>query len=154
MEEVSTSASDLSGVFEAEHARLWRAVYAYAQDREVTDDAVAEAFAQCLRRGDAVRDPRAWVWRAAFRIAAGALLERRKTGPLAELPDPAIDEEPAQLLQALGRLPGNQRASLLLRFYAGYRTDEIARILGISRATVRVHLSRGRKRLRAELVEG
>ena len=31
----------------------------------------AEAFAQALRRGTAIRDPRSWVWRAAYRIAAG-----------------------------------------------------------------------------------
>ena len=41
---------------------------------------------------------------------------------------------------------------MVLRFYAGYETDEIARLLGSSRATVRVHLSRGRRRLR-ELLE-
>jgi hypothetical protein len=29
-----------------------------------------------MRRGDAVRSPRDWVWRAAFRIAAGELQER------------------------------------------------------------------------------
>ena len=36
--------------------------------------------------------------------------------------------------------------------YGGYDTREVASILGMSRATVRVHLSRGRRRLR-ELLE-
>jgi len=40
--------------------RLWRAVLAFAGDPEVASDAVAETFAQALRRGDAVRDPERW----------------------------------------------------------------------------------------------
>ncbi|HJS26677.1 MAG TPA: hypothetical protein VJ913_06090, partial [Actinomycetota bacterium] len=57
---------------------MWRAVLAFAGDPEVASDAVAEAFAQVLRRGEDVRDPEGWVWRAAFRIASGELKERRK----------------------------------------------------------------------------
>lgn len=145
---------DLGDLFEREVDRLWRSVFAYAQDRAITDDAVAEAFAQCLRRGDGVRDPRAWVWRAAFRLASGELKDRRRTGPLEDA-DLATHgtEGVGELLSILGGLPGNQRAAAILRWYAGYETDEIAELLGVSRATVRVHLSRARKRLRAQLTE-
>ena len=151
---VSETGPDLGELYREESARLWRAVFAYSQDRALTDDAVAEAFAQCLRRGDAVRDPRAWVWSAAFRLAAGSLMDRRMTGPLedAAVTDPVADD-PTRLLMALRALPANQRAALVLRFYAGYGTDEIARMLGIGRSTVRVHISRGRKRLRHLLPE-
>jgi DNA-directed RNA polymerase specialized sigma24 family protein len=38
---------------------LWRAIFAFAGDRAVADDTVAEAFAELLRRGDAVRNPNA-----------------------------------------------------------------------------------------------
>ncbi len=47
----------LERVYEEEGARLWRAVYLYAADREVASDAVAEAFAQALRRGNDLRSP-------------------------------------------------------------------------------------------------
>jgi RNA polymerase sigma-70 factor, ECF subfamily len=46
--------------YEAVHAPLWRAVLAYSGSADVADDAVAEAFAQLLRRGDGVDDPAAW----------------------------------------------------------------------------------------------
>ena len=150
----TATAPDLGDLYRRESSRLWRAVFAYTQDRSITDDAVAEAFAQCLRRGDAVRDPHAWVWRTAFRLAAGELRDRSTAGPLVDSPmvDP-IEDEPGRLLEALRALSANQRATLILRFYAGYGTDEIARMLRISRATVRVHISRGRKRLRELLPE-
>jgi RNA polymerase sigma-70 factor (ECF subfamily) len=146
-------ASEVGGLYEQEGARLWRAVFAYAQDRAVTDDAVAEAFAQCLRRGAEVRDPRAWVWRAAFRLAAGELRDRRRFLPISTDP-PAADELGAvEVLGVLAGLPGNQRAAAVLRWYAGFDTREVAEVLGIARGTVRVHLSRARHRLATFLDE-
>ena len=68
----------LERVYREEGDRLWRAVLAFAGDPEVASDAVAEAFAQALRRGEAIRNPKRWVWRAAFRIAAGELAARRR----------------------------------------------------------------------------
>jgi RNA polymerase sigma-70 factor (ECF subfamily) len=144
---------DVARLYAAEAKRMWRAVLAFSHDREIASDAVAEAFAQCIRRGDAVEQPRAWVWRAAFRIAAGALKERDRWGPITEEPSYEMPEGPTRLLSALRRLPANQRAALVLRHYAGYPTGEIAEILGVARATVRVHLSRGRRRLRNLLEE-
>ncbi len=122
-------------------------MYGFAQDREVASDAVAEAFAQCLARGDAVRSPKAWVWRAAFRIAAGELQRRGRLTPLTGDPAYEMAEQDDELLRALAALPGRQRAALVLRYYAGYDANGIAEILGCSAATVRVHVSRGRKRL-------
>jgi RNA polymerase sigma-70 factor (ECF subfamily) len=131
--------------------RLWRAVFAYAGDREVASDAVAEAFAQCLRRGEEIRSPKAWLWRAAFQIAAGDLKRRGRQSPLAGEASYELPERAWELVSALRSLPERQRAALVLRYYAGYSAPEIARILGTSAATVRVHLSRGRSRLRTVL---
>ena len=61
--------------YEAVHASLWRALFAFSGSREIADE--AEAWAQLLRRGDGVDDPAAWAWRAAFRIAAGELKRQR-----------------------------------------------------------------------------
>lgn len=149
----ATTGPDLERLWRDEGGRLWRAVFAFAHDRALTDDAVAEAFAQCLRRGVSVRDPGAWIWRAAFRLAAGELKARRRSAPLAFEPIDVTDEPPERLLAALAELPRRQRAALVLRYYAGYDQREVARILGASYPTVRVHLSRGRRRLRELLKE-
>ncbi len=73
---------EVGALYRSDGERLWRAVYGFAQNREVASDAVAEASAQCLARGDAVRSPKAWVWKAAFRIAAGDLQHRSRMNPL------------------------------------------------------------------------
>jgi RNA polymerase sigma factor (sigma-70 family) len=137
-----------------EHAeRLWRAVFAYSGDGEMASDAVSEAFAQCLARRSAVRSPGRWVWKAAFRIAAGELKERRmRSVPLQDQP---VDMDPpaAEFVSLLAGLSPRQRACLVLRYYGGYRPAEIGGILGSTAATVRVHLSQGRRRLRRSLRE-
>jgi DNA-directed RNA polymerase specialized sigma24 family protein len=116
------TADALERVYREEGERLWRAVFAYAGDRQVADDAVAEAFAQALRRGDAVRDPARWVWAVAFRIAKGELAVRRRSAGDEprdvgyEMPEPARD-----VVDALARLSPRQRACVVLHHYAGTR---------------------------------
>jgi RNA polymerase sigma-70 factor (ECF subfamily) len=148
-----TAARGLERLYREDGARLWRALVGFSGDREVASDAVAEAFAQALGRGGELRDQQRWVWRAAFRIAAGELKDRRRFQASPSDAGYEIAEPPARLVAGLARLSPNQRAALVLHYYAGYPTKEIAGILGSSPATVRVHLSQGRKRLRRILEE-
>ncbi len=53
-----TATSEIETVYRQHGTRLWRAVFAYAQDRHVADDAVAEAFAQALGGGAPSTHPR------------------------------------------------------------------------------------------------
>ena len=46
--------NDIEGLYRADADRLWRAVYAFAGDTEIASDAVAEAYAQLLRRDPAL----------------------------------------------------------------------------------------------------
>jgi len=143
----------LERVYREQADRLWRAVLLAFGSRDVADDAVAEAFAQALRRGGAVREPAAWVWRAAFRIAAGELKERGRVEgsenrePVVGMTEPFVD-----LWRALALLPRMQRSSVVLADYAGWSHREIAKALGSSASAVGVHVHRARKRLR-ELLE-
>jgi DNA-directed RNA polymerase specialized sigma24 family protein len=143
-------------LYRTEHERLWRAVYAFVRNSDVASDAVAEAFAQCLRRGDHVRDQRAWVWKAAFAIARGSLAERARWVGLSadrrHAPDPGAGPLD-RVMSALAQLSDKQRAVILLRHYAGYRSREVAELLGMAPATVRVHLARGRRNLERALEE-
>lgn len=127
--------------------RIWRAVMAFSADPEVASDAVAEAFAQVLRRGDEVRDPEPWVWRAAFRIARGELKERRKVVETVAAPSYEMEEPARDLVVALGALSERQRASVVLHDAAGFSAREVAKIVGSTEAAVRVHLMRARRRL-------
>ena len=143
-----TASATIERVYREHGPRIWRGVYAYCRDPDLATDALAEAFAELLRRGDGVRDPVAWAWRTAFRVAAGALKERGRLTN--EMPDRAAEtaEPTVDLVRALARLSPKQRGALVLHYYGGYPVRDIARILGSTTAAVKVHLSAGRKRLR------
>src|SRR4051794_6777226 len=91
-------------VFREEHAGLWRALVLWSGNPDVASDAVAEAFAQLIARGDGVRDPSAWVWKAAFKIAGGELAQRR-TDPM-PVHDPGGNDpgDLVDVIRALARL--------------------------------------------------
>jgi RNA polymerase sigma-70 factor, ECF subfamily len=154
---------ELERLYREDGDRLWRAVFLYARDREVANEAVAEAFAQAMRRGDAIVSPASWVWTAAFRLAAGDLQRRRRDQGLSDLSDDRhttltgasdavsvydTSDTALDLVKALRRLSEKQRAAVVLHYYGGYRLTEVAHIVGSTPGAVAVHLHRARARLR------
>jgi RNA polymerase sigma-70 factor (ECF subfamily) len=143
------SATKYEGLFRDVGPGLWRTLYAFAAGRgAVADDAVAEAFARALERTDEIRDPVPWLYRTAFRLAAAELRrERRETeqpggGPLQS------EDGLSGLVPALRQLSTAQRAAVVLHYEADLSIREVARRMGTSVAAVKVHLFRGRRRLR------
>jgi RNA polymerase sigma factor (sigma-70 family) len=121
--------------------------------RHLAEDVIAEAFARAMEhRG--VRDPLAWIYRTALRLATQELKRERRTSGEREAD---LAEEPSDLedlLRALRRLSPHQRAAVVLRYEADLSVREVGRLMGIAPATVRVHLHRARNRLRQLLAEG
>jgi RNA polymerase sigma-70 factor (ECF subfamily) len=142
-------AVDYEQVFRDAAPGLWRAIYAFtAGQRTVADDAVAEAFARALERANQIRDPVPWLYRTAFRLAAEDLRRERRG------PEPEPDQTPASaaglgaLVPALRQLSPAQRAAVVLHYEADLSVQEVARRMGTSVGAVKVHLFRGRRRLR------
>jgi RNA polymerase sigma-70 factor, ECF subfamily len=130
--------------------QLWRAIYGFVGGRrQVAEDAVAEAFARAIEHADEIRSPLPWLYRTAFRLAVRELQREKRVPPHLPEPVPGIDPGEVQdVLKALGALSTNQRAAVLLHDEEGFTGPEVGRLLGMSAATVRVHLFRGRRRLR------
>ena len=134
MVEVGEDTRRVRDAWEQHHQRLWRSVLAWSGDADVASDAVSEAFAQCLRRGDEVRDVPAWVWRASFRIAAGMLADAGLAVPVAggvpiqgrqaeglRVASVELPHEVIELTGALGRLStsADRGATLPLELVTG-----------------------------------
>ena len=133
--------------------RMWRALFGYTGDRDVARDALAEAFARALQNEGVIRDMPAWLWRVSFRLASAELKHRGRMRETLEPPSSEMPDPLPELMAALKQLSPKQRLALVLHDYADRPTDEVARTIGCSRATVHVHLSKGRRRLRALLEE-
>jgi RNA polymerase sigma-70 factor (ECF subfamily) len=145
-----TEASEIERVYREVGDRLWWALLAYTGDREMASDAAAEAFARALAAPATIRDPAAWVWRVAFRVATTLLRT-----PVAAAGDHEesheMDDRILDVIRELKRLPHRQRAVFVLFYLEDKPTTEIAEMLGMAPPTVSVHLHRARRKLRAIL---
>ena len=131
-------------------------------DSHRAEDAVAEAFARAYPhwRAGRVADVGSYLRRAVVneltsrgrRRVLEVREERRRSGAgrsAGRLDDHVADRE--VVVEALRRLPVQQRAVIVLRFYEDLTEREVAEVLGLAIGTVKSHASRGLDRLRAEL---
>lgn len=146
--------------------RLWAVALRTLGDREEAADAVQDALVSAYRAAHTFRGQSAvttWL----HRITVNACLDRarktasRKTAPvddterLEQLLEPHESASaPAerndlhrQLIEAMGTLPPDQRAALVLVDMQGYPVAEAARILDVPTGTVKSRCARGRARL-------
>jgi RNA polymerase sigma-70 factor (ECF subfamily) len=126
-------------------------------------DLVQDVFLRALGTLHTLRDPAAfvpWLSTLARRIATDqyrsgrSRFERPMEDPPAPSTPPELTAEGLAVLEALSRLPETYRETLLLRLVEGLSGREIARVTGLTEGSVRVNLSRGMRRLRAELEGG
>jgi RNA polymerase sigma-70 factor (ECF subfamily) len=147
-------ATDFAQLYAEVGPRLWRSILAYTGGRsDLADDVVAEAFLRILRSETEVRDPAAYAYRIAFRLAARELARvpaSSRVPEIAVLDDPGLTE----LFDALRSLSPTERAAVYLRYQVDLPIAEIADMLGSSAGAVRVHLFRGRRKLAALLGGG
>ena len=147
----TVAAGDVERLFREESPRLWRSLVAYSRDPELASDAVSEAFTLALESPVDILSARGWVWRVAFRLATKEL-KRRPRSAGREVDQISWPEPAVELLSTLSGLTPRQRAAVVLFYYADQPVEAIARILDSTSAAVRVHLMRGRRRLR-EILE-
>lgn len=140
---------------EAVRAYVWR------RDPQIADDVTAEAFLVCWRRLDVVpAEPLPWLIGVARNIR---LNQRRGEVRRARLEhrlraDPVVADDLAAAIgerdavhAALRKLAERDREVLLLTAWERLGRDEVAAVLGCTRANVAVRLLRARRRLAREL---
>ena len=143
--------AEVEAVYRSHGATVWRAVLVMsAGSREVADEATCEAFARLYAYRDGVRDPMAWVFRTAFRLARGEL-KRRRPHVDADVPEAVggeVSALPSAVAAGLRRLSAEQRSAVFLHYFADLPVGEVARLCGVPAATVKVRLHRARRALR------
>ena len=142
--------------FKAEFASVARLVHGILRDVGHAEEITQDAFVQLLVHWDKVsryERPEAWVRRVAIRLAMRSMRRERMLGVRLLAMSRQVEESAPDLdiSEAIGLLPGSQRAAVVLHYLEDRPASEIGRILGCSEATARVHLHRGRKRLAALL---
>jgi len=144
--------AEFDAFFQVEYPALVRSMYLIVHDREQAKDIAQEAFVQLFTRWRRVSHydrPDAWVRRVAIRMAVRAIRRERLRRRHEHEFDRArpIGPVDVDVLRAVAKLPGAQRAAVVLFYLDDRPVAEVAEILACSEVTARVHLHRARKRL-------
>lgn len=145
-------------------AAVWPEAYRLAltilRDRGLAEDAAQEACATIARSLTSLKNLDAfpaWCYKIIVRHALASARRRPHTRSLDALADLSVGfdrSDTLDLYDALAALTPLQRAAILLHYYAGLTSAEIAAATGIPSSTVRFHLMRARRALRAALSVG
>ena len=137
---------------------LWR-----TGSREDAGDVVQEVFVRLVEQGDRLRrvkNPKAWIFTLAHRVAVDATRRRRKSEPLESCrflestpgdADRELDAGRASSL--LAGLPPAQREAVYLRHFADCTFAEIGHVAGVPTFTAASRYRLGISKLR-DLMEG
>lgn len=142
---------------------LQRFAYLVTRDPDDAQDAVQDALLGLYPRFDRVRatgNVDAYVHRSIVNAAISAWRKGRRTTPV-EAPEDVGDRadvaqgvaDADEAWRLCGTLPPDQRAAVVLRFWADRSYAEIAETLGCAEATARGHVHRALTKLRTRLLE-
>ena len=143
---------------QAVRERLYRAAYLYLGSEADALEAVDEAVYQALRNLKKLRQSEyfeTWLTRILINECHKELRRRKRFAPEEAMSDAAAPEEfdHLPLKEAIGRLPEELRAVIILRYFAGFTQAETAQSLDIPQGTVATRQRRALELLRLELGE-
>ncbi len=136
--------------------RLYRLALVMLKAPMDAEDAVQETFLRYLDKPGTFRDAdheKAWLLTVCTNRCRDALRTRQRHPqiPLDQVPEEGHAPQDRAVWEALMALPEKYRAVLVLHAVEGYRTEEIAHIIGKTPSAVKMRLSRGRKLLEESL---
>jgi len=152
-EEAKANAAAFTAFFDSEFPGQLRRAAMLLRDRDAAHDVVHDALLQVWQRWGDLADPGPYLNRCVLngcRDHASSRRRRRTLGAevMAESTHPAGF---AELHDVLLRLPFNQRAAVVLKFYGGLSTDEIAASLDCPIGSVGPWIQRAKRHLLKEL---
>lgn len=160
---------------------VYRVAYCRLESRADAEDVYQEVFLHLLRDTTAFRDTehlKAWLIRTTLNECNDLCRSawRKRTAPLEDVENvqdvfyyatPVNSSAPmgsigsewdttddySELWQAIATLPDDLRTVIYLHYVEGYKTNEIAKLVGCRSITVRTRLHRARHHLKATLKE-
>ncbi len=144
---------------EAVKQQLYKTAYLYLHNEASALEAVDESIYKALKSLKTLRQPEyftTWLTRILINECKKELKRLSRVSPAEYLPfeegeDAAYDALP--LKEAIGRLPEELRAVVILRYFSGYTLAETAETLGIPQGTVVTRQRRALALLKLDLEE-
>lgn len=168
------AAEQFGEIVDRQQRRAARIAYHYLRDAAEVDEVVQDAFLKAFTHLPSFREDLLFeLWftrilvnacldrlkargrRARWMAPAETLEGRHPDGPPSREPSPEAallaKEQRARLESVIDRLPVRQRTAMILSHLEGRPAREVGVIMGLNESTVRVHLFRAVRKLRAVL---
>ncbi len=147
-------------------SRMMRTIWRVVRHDQLAEDTLQDALAIIWRKRNRIHrhpNPQALILKICLNCAYDSLRKRARQRRQKDLSNLASYESQsrtnasleleqkqavAKVLNAIGRLPRSQALAVLMRIVQDQPYEAIAQTMGCSETTVRIHVSRGRKRLR------
>lgn len=145
---------EIARLYETHATDVYRLALSWLRSTQDAEDILQSVFLKLLDKNYTVFPGREKAW--LLTCTANACKDhlrtfwRRNIQPLDDRIVAPADED-RSLWEAVGKLKPGYRAVVHLYYYEGYRQDEIAAILGISRTAVQTRMKRAREILKKEL---
>ena len=153
----------LAGLLDVYGREIQGVAYLILRDKALAEDVTIETLLTAFDRGGSIRDEaalRPWLLRVATNKALSVQRSGARVINLAVLPDSIHGGDLATessdrvvILQAVGALPIQIRAAVVLRYYADLPVEAVAAALGKSPNTIKAQLQTALDRLRRTLSE-
>lgn len=139
---------------------VYRIAYLYTSNKEASEDIRQEVFIAAFRHISKIDNPKGWLIRSTINRSHNYHRSKNRH-PEIELPEePNIPDQSSKILyeendviHAVMQLPLIYKDVIILYYYQGFTTVEIARELNTPESTIRVRMKRAREELR-KILEG
>ena len=168
--ELASTATDADRIVVDVEQRHGQALFGFVRRQGLTDeqarDAVQEALMRLwheLRSGTSIDNPRAWSYRAIYRLA----MDQHRLGRRLRLLSGRLDigrgsmSDPTDVMNdrlavwgEVDKLPVRQRQVLYLRYRSDLSYEEIGQVLGITASAGRSHATQALATLKRKLATG
>ena len=157
MPALQRTGKEIAEIYNRQVDTVYRICYSFMKNTHDTEDMVQETFLRLMSSGVVFRSDeheKAWLIVTASNLCKDTLKKWwRKTEDITD-PSLGLQQPPFEIdgvLEAILKLPKDQKTVVYMYYYEGYCTADIARYLGCPHATVRSRLSRARKTLKSKL---
>ena len=149
----------LEGIYTLLKQSLYSFIFRYSRDEQLSIDIVQDTFVR-LQRYKYDYNPnkgklKSYLFQIAYRLMITKLNRRKRWRNLLPFLTPLQTEElhddSMTIREAVAKLPEIQRAVILLFYYHDLPQEEIGKILGIPKGTVKSRLHTAIKKLKEEL---
>ncbi len=154
-QKVNKSEEEIKELVNKYSSLIFRISYCILCNPEDAEDAVQETLLKYITKAPEFNDEehrKAWLIKVAANISKNMLMFRlkRETVNIDDVENIGIGENDYETFELIMSLPAKHKVVMTLYYVEGYRSAEIAEIIGISEEAVRKRIQKGRELLKKE----